>query len=248
MLGRSTRAAGGFLAAVRPQWRCQQLIVRRGSSASGALLQHRARTAASALLPRARQAAGQNRTAAAVAAGLAAGTAITLLPWAMLVARCDDDDDDEPMTPEQQAAAARIDALNMAASKRTLTPMMTACMAAGLTWPLSMSIRSGTRGIGMTVCSLVCTAPVLYAVVGLATRSSESDVATAMESAKSRELPTRLLMCLLAGFVFPALQVTVATGEIATGLSAVLTGLAGSFGLFFSVVDTAGEARREEGW
>ena len=98
------------------------------------------------------------------------------------------------------------------------------------------------------MCSLVCAGPVLYAVVGFATRASASDVAAAMDSAKNREVPTRLLACVLAGFFFPAAQVAVATGEVATGLSAVVTGLAGSFGLFFSVVDTAGEARREEGW
>lgn len=232
---------------LRTQWRYEQKIVRCGSSASVALLQHRARTAGSSLLPRARRAAGQQRLAAA--AGLAAGTVATLLPWVTLVARCDDDDDDDkPMTPEQQAAAARIDALNAASSKRTITPMMATCIAAGLTWPMSMSMRSGIRGMGVTMCSLMCTGSALYAVIGFATRASASDVAAAMESAKNREVPTRLLACLLAGFIFPAAQVAVATGEVATGLSAVLTGLAGSIGLFFSVVDSAGEARREEGW
>ena len=166
----------------------------------------------------------------------------------MPVARCGDDGDDEPLTPEQQKAAERIEALNKAAAQRTITPMMSFCIAFGLTWPVSMSIKSKMRGIGVTLCSLVCTAPVLYAVVGMATRSSKKDVASAMEGAKNRDLPSRLLACTLAGFLFPAAQVMVATGEIATAIGAVLTGVAGSVGLFLAIVDTASEARKEENW
>lgn len=182
-----------------------------------------------------------------MAAGLAAG-AVAAAPWGAFVVRCDDDDDDKPMTPKQKSAAAKIEALNKAASNRTLTPMMALCMAAGLTWPLSMSLKQGMGSLRLSAVSLVCTVPALYAVVGMATRTSKKDIAAAMDGAKKRETPSLLLGCTLVGFAFPAAQVAVATGEIATAVTAALTGLAGAFGLFFVVVDTAEEARSQEEW
>ena len=124
---------------------------------------------------------------------------------------------------------------------------MSIAMGLSYTWPLALSLRI------VPVLTLVGMA--LYSVVGFAVHGKKNDINNTIESALmlccrsfGAETAVETLRCTIAGFILPAAQVMLVTGQVATAVAAAATGITGACGVFFLVVGGAEEAQREEGW
>ena len=130
--------------------------------------------------------------------------------------------------------------------------MMSIAMGLSYTWPLALSLRIVPV---LTLVGMALSVPTLYSVVGFAVHGKKNDINNTIESALmlccrsfGAETAVETLRCTIAGFILPAAQVMLVTGQVATAVAAAATGFTGACGIFFLVVGGAEEAQREEGW
>ena len=94
---------------------------------------------------------------------------------------------------------------------------MAAFTAAGLLWPLGLSVASGGN-IATSVAAVVLSVPVLCSVTMFATQSKEKEIDDSIASAKRGDFPKALAVITAAGLFGPAASLLAVVGAPANSV------------------------------